>query len=179
MSCLGREAYETSIAGDQPRGSHCRAAGFAAHPAVEEQGSGLFAAGDPVGPGHGRRGVLGATPPRTTSFLRSGKRRPLCRSNPKRPHEPKTPRVAELLRNAIEWQASLMSGGVSNHEAIACPEGLSKALVIQILGLFRPRAASCRRPGRWDARRSANVSSVRSRCSMISSSNSKVAENHG
>ena len=30
--------------------------------AVEGQGSSLFAAGDSVGPGHGRRGVLGATP---------------------------------------------------------------------------------------------------------------------
>ena len=30
--------------------------------AVEGQGSGLFAAGDSVGSGHGRRGVLGATP---------------------------------------------------------------------------------------------------------------------
>ena len=30
--------------------------------AVEGQGSGLFAAGDSVGSGHGRRGVLVATP---------------------------------------------------------------------------------------------------------------------
>jgi hypothetical protein len=44
--------------------------------------------------------VVSAVPPR--------------RGQPKRPREPKTPRVVELLRKAIEWQALLESGEVPN-----------------------------------------------------------------
>ena len=51
---------------------------------------------------------------------------PPGRGTPKRPQEPKTPRVAELLRKALEWRALLKSG-----------EGLTRARVTQILGLLR------------------------------------------
>ena len=36
------------------------------------------------------------------------------RGNPKPPREPKTPRVVELLRKAIEWKALLESGAIAN-----------------------------------------------------------------
>ena len=67
--------------------------------------------------------VLSAVPPR--------------RGTPKRPQEPKTPRVAELLRKAIEWQALLKSGEVATQAAISRREGLTRARVTQILGLLR------------------------------------------
>ena len=62
---------------------------------------------------------------------------PPWRGKPKRPQEPKTPRVAELLRKAIEWRALLTSGEVSNQAAIARREGVTRARVTQILGLLR------------------------------------------
>ena len=60
-----------------------------------------------------------------------GRRCPRCLGKPKRPLEPKTLRVAELLRKVIEWRAPLMSGEVSNHA------GIARARVSQILGLLR------------------------------------------
>ena len=44
---------------------------------------------------------------------------PPWRGRPKRPQEPKTPRVAELLRKAIEWRALLTAGEVATQAAIA------------------------------------------------------------
>ena len=55
----------------------------------------------------------------------------------KRPQEPKTPRVAELLRKAIAWRALLKSGEAATQAAIARREGLTRARVTQILGLLR------------------------------------------
>ena len=62
---------------------------------------------------------------------------PPWRGNPKRPEEPRTPRVAELLRKAIEWRPLLASGAVSNQAALARREGLTRARVTQILALLR------------------------------------------
>ena len=56
---------------------------------------------------------------------------------PKRPQEPKTPRVAELLRQALEWRAPLKSGALATQAALARREGLTRVRVTQILGLFR------------------------------------------
>jgi hypothetical protein len=39
---------------------------------------------------------------------------PARRGKPKPPREPKTPRVVELLRKALEWHALLESGEISN-----------------------------------------------------------------
>ncbi|MCL5966907.1 MAG: hypothetical protein M1550_06890 [Deltaproteobacteria bacterium] len=51
--------------------------------------------------------------------------------------EPKTPRVVELLRNAIEWQALLESGKIANQADIARREGITRARVTQVMGLLR------------------------------------------
>ena len=51
--------------------------------------------------------------------------------------EPKTPRVVELLRKAIEWQALLNSSTVATQADIARKEGITRARVTQILGLLR------------------------------------------
>lgn len=50
---------------------------------------------------------------------------------------PKTPRVVELLRKAIEWQALLESGKIANQAEIAHQEGITRARVTQVLGLLR------------------------------------------
>ncbi len=57
--------------------------------------------------------------------------------NRKPPGEPKTPRVVELLRKAIEWQALLESGGAANQVAIARREGITRARVTQVMGMLR------------------------------------------
>ena len=62
---------------------------------------------------------------------------PPCRGTLKRSPEPKTPRVAELLRQAIAWRALLKSGEVATQAALARREGLTRARVTQILGLLR------------------------------------------
>jgi len=67
--------------------------------------------------------VISAIPPR--------------RGKPKPPKAPRRPRVVELLRKAIEWQALLASGGASNQAAIACREGITRARVTQVMGLLR------------------------------------------
>jgi hypothetical protein len=51
--------------------------------------------------------------------------------------EPKTPRVVELLRKAIEWNALLESGQMASQADIACREGITRARVTQIMGLLR------------------------------------------
>jgi len=62
---------------------------------------------------------------------------PPGRGDPKPPREPKTPRVVELLRKAIEWEVLLKSGKVASQADIARQEGVSRARVIQVLGLLR------------------------------------------
>ena len=57
--------------------------------------------------------------------------------NRKPPKGPRTPRVVELLRKAIEWQALLESGEVANQAAIARREGITRARVTQVMGLLR------------------------------------------
>ena len=57
--------------------------------------------------------------------------------SPEPPKEPKTPRVVELLRKAIEWQALLESGGVRNQAEIARREGITRARVTQVMGMLR------------------------------------------
>jgi hypothetical protein len=56
---------------------------------------------------------------------------------PKPPKESKTPRVVELLRKAIEWQAHLESGHIATQADIAFQEGITRARVTQVLGLQR------------------------------------------
>jgi hypothetical protein len=67
--------------------------------------------------------VVSAVPPR--------------RGLPKPPREPKTPRVVELLRKAIEWQALLESGEARNQAEIARGERITRARVTQVLGMLR------------------------------------------
>jgi len=55
----------------------------------------------------------------------------------KPPKAPRTPRVVELLRKAIEWQTLLESGEASNQAAIARQEGITRARVTQVMGLLR------------------------------------------
>ncbi len=61
---------------------------------------------------------------------------PPAQGDPKPPREPKTPRVVELLRKAIEWQALLESGKVTSQAEIANLERVSRARVTQIMGLL-------------------------------------------
>lgn len=61
---------------------------------------------------------------------------PSARAIPK-PTGPKTPRVTELLRKAIEWQRQLDAGEVQNKTEIARQEGISRARVTQIMSLLR------------------------------------------
>ena len=48
-----------------------------------------------------------------------------------------TPRVVELLRKAIEWQALLESGDDANQASIAHREGITRARVTQVMGMLR------------------------------------------
>jgi hypothetical protein len=57
--------------------------------------------------------------------------------NRKPPKAPRTPRVVELLRKALEWQALLESGEAPNQAAIARREGITRARVTQVMGLLR------------------------------------------
>ncbi len=59
------------------------------------------------------------------------------RGKPKPPREPKTPRVVELLRKALEWQNLLESGEATNQAEIARREGITRARVTQVMGLLR------------------------------------------
>lgn len=62
---------------------------------------------------------------------------PIRRGNSNLPREPKTPRVAELLRKAIEWQALLESSEISSQAEIARREGITRARVTQVMGMLR------------------------------------------
>ncbi|MBI5587043.1 MAG: hypothetical protein HY889_01600 [Deltaproteobacteria bacterium] len=50
---------------------------------------------------------------------------------------PKTPRVTELLRKAMEWKELLDAGEVPTLVEIARREGLSRARITQIMSLLR------------------------------------------
>ena len=62
---------------------------------------------------------------------------PQRRTTPTRPKGPKTPRIVELLRKAIEWQALLKSGEATSRAEVARREGLTRARVTQVMGLLR------------------------------------------
>jgi hypothetical protein len=62
---------------------------------------------------------------------------PPGRGDPKPPRVPKTPRVVELLRKAIEWHAFLESGEITSQADIARREGITRARVTQVMGLLR------------------------------------------
>jgi hypothetical protein len=57
--------------------------------------------------------------------------------NRKPPSAPKTPRVVELLRKALEWQALLESGEVRNQAEIARREAITRARVTQVMGMLQ------------------------------------------
>ncbi len=61
---------------------------------------------------------------------------PPGRGDPKPPREPKTPRVVELLRKAIEWRTLLESGKIASQAEIARQEGVTRARVSQVMGLL-------------------------------------------
>ena len=62
---------------------------------------------------------------------------PIGRGNSRSPRELKTPRVVDLLRKAIEWQALLESGKIANQTDIARREGITRARVAQVMGMLR------------------------------------------
>ena len=62
---------------------------------------------------------------------------PPGRGDPKLPRESKTPRVLELLRKAIEWQALLESGEMVSQADIARREGITRGRVTQVMGMLR------------------------------------------
>ena len=62
---------------------------------------------------------------------------PPCRGKPKPLKDPRTPRVLESLRKAIEWQALLESGEAANQAEIARREGITRARVTQVMGMLR------------------------------------------
>ena len=59
------------------------------------------------------------------------------RGNPRPPREPKTPRVVQLLRKAVEWQALLGSGKIANQAEIDQRESVTRARVTQVMGMLR------------------------------------------
>ncbi len=59
------------------------------------------------------------------------------RSDPKTARGPKTPRVVELLRKAIEWKDLLESGEFTSQGDIATREGITRARVTQVMGMLR------------------------------------------
>lgn len=57
---------------------------------------------------------------------------------PRKPaKQPKTPRVVELLRKAIEWRRQIDVGEVHTQAEIAHREGITRARVTQVIGLLR------------------------------------------
>lgn len=54
-----------------------------------------------------------------------------------KPTEPKTSRVTELLRMAIEWRRQIDAGEVQNKAEIARREGITRARVTQVMSLLR------------------------------------------
>jgi len=81
-------------------------------------------------------GNIGA-PTRRMATARVVSAVPPSRGNPKPPREPKTPRVVDLLRKAIEWRSLLDAGKIANQTEIARQEGIPRARVTQIMGMLR------------------------------------------
>ena len=71
---------------------------------------------------------------RVVSAVPEGQRQ-AKRSRP--PKEPRTPRIVETLRKAIEWRRQLDAGEVANQASIARIEGITRARVTQVLMLLR------------------------------------------
>ena len=59
------------------------------------------------------------------------------RGKPKPRKDARTPRVVELLRKAIEWQALLESDETASQAKIARREGITRARVTQVMGMLR------------------------------------------
>ena len=59
------------------------------------------------------------------------------RGDLKPPKEPKPPRVTELLKKAIEWQALLDAGKITSQAEIASGEGITCGRVSQVMGMLR------------------------------------------
>jgi hypothetical protein len=59
------------------------------------------------------------------------------RGDPKPPKEPKPPRVTELLKKAIEWQALLDTDKFASQAEIANDEGITCGRVSQVMGMLR------------------------------------------
>ena len=59
------------------------------------------------------------------------------RGDPKSREVAKTPRVVELLRKAIDWQALLESGKIASQAESARQEGITRARVTQVMGMLR------------------------------------------
>jgi len=83
---------------------------------------------------NGNIGALRRRVPTTTRVVTA---LPPIRGNPKPPREPKTPRVIELLRKAIEWRRKVDTGEVHIQADIARQEGITRARVTQIIGILR------------------------------------------
>jgi len=62
---------------------------------------------------------------------------PPRRGRPKPPKVSRPPRVAELLRKAMEWRRLLKAGEVPDQAQIARRDGLTRARVTQVMGLLR------------------------------------------
>jgi len=62
---------------------------------------------------------------------------PPLQGNLELPKVPRTPRVVELLRKAIEWQILLEFGEIVNKADIARQEGITRARVTQVMGVLR------------------------------------------
>jgi hypothetical protein len=82
---------------------------------------------------NGNIGALrrGAPPDQVLSAFPPG------RGDPEPPRVPKTPRVVELLRKAIEWEVLLESGKVASQAETARQEGITRARVTQVMGMLR------------------------------------------
>ena len=62
---------------------------------------------------------------------------PPLRGKPRSSKKPKKPRVVELLRKAIEWQALLKSGEAASQTEIARRDGITRARVTQVMSMLR------------------------------------------
>lgn len=60
-----------------------------------------------------------------------------ARRSAKPPRQPRTPRVVELLRKAIEWRRQLDAHEIHTQAEIARREGLTPARVTQVLAMLR------------------------------------------
>ena len=90
--------------------------------------------------GHGadfENGKIGSVTRRVPSERVVSAAPPTTKSKRTSPNKLRTPRVAELLKNARKWERLLDSGEVSSQAGIARSEGLTRARVTQILGLLR------------------------------------------